>query len=144
MFCSGGINLKDPDNPRDNSENAMMVFFRDSVAWCVNQWPFKVIFLFTSCVYGYIYRLVFHVDFLNLYYHKTNHIWCHWLIYSSIWMTKSLLELASEINLQLFYFLFVYLRTDVKKPQFMTITAQRSCVLHVYTFSITLIQFTYT
>lgn len=37
----------------------------------------------------------------------------------------------------------VYLRTDVKKTLFMTITAQRPCVLHVYTFSVTLIQFTY-
>ncbi|XP_054287352.1 patched domain-containing protein 3-like [Macrosteles quadrilineatus] len=59
IFCTGGINPKDPDNPKDNPDNAMMVFFRDSVAWCVNQWPFKVIVLlvFGAYISGAIYGL---------------------------------------------------------------------------------------
>lgn len=59
LFCSGGINPKDPDNIKDNPDNAMMVFFRDSVAWCVNQWPFKVMVLavFVAYISGAIYGL---------------------------------------------------------------------------------------
>jgi len=58
-FCSGGINHKDPDNPRDNPDNCMMVFFRDVVAWCINQWPFKVMVLgvFIAYMGGAIYGL---------------------------------------------------------------------------------------
>lgn len=48
-------------------------------------------------------------------------------------MTKSLQELASEINLQLFYILFVYLRMDVKKTLFMLVQF-RGLMYYMYIF----------
>ena len=35
-FCSGGINPKDPTNPKDNRENSVMAFFRDYFAAVLN------------------------------------------------------------------------------------------------------------
>lgn len=32
MFCTGGINLDAPEDPRDNKEHCLMAFFRDKVA----------------------------------------------------------------------------------------------------------------
>lgn len=58
-------------------------------------------------------------------------------------MTKSLQELASEINLQLFYILFAYLRTDVKKTLFMLIQF-RGLVYYMFVHFQALIQFIYT
>lgn len=58
-------------------------------------------------------------------------------------MTKSLQELASEINLQLFNILFVYLKTDVKKTLFMLIQF-RGLVYYMYVHYQALIQFMYT
>lgn len=50
-FCSGGINPKDPDNPQDNPENCMMVFFRDTMAWYVNRWPIKTLIILVFAAY---------------------------------------------------------------------------------------------
>ncbi|KAL1462487.1 hypothetical protein WDU94_014318 [Cyamophila willieti] len=57
MFCSGGINPKDPDNPEDNPDNAIMVWFRDTLAWYINQWWVKVlvILIFISYLGGALY-----------------------------------------------------------------------------------------
>lgn len=57
MFCSGGINPKDPDNPEDNPDNSIMVWFRDTLAWYLNQWPVKVlvILVFISYLMGALY-----------------------------------------------------------------------------------------
>jgi hypothetical protein len=43
MFCTGGIDPADPDNPRDNKEHCIMTYFRDSMAPMLNWWPVKVI-----------------------------------------------------------------------------------------------------
>ena len=37
IFCSGGINKKDPLNAKDNRDNAVMAFFRDYVAFALNK-----------------------------------------------------------------------------------------------------------
>uniref|UniRef100_A0A0A9X8T6 Patched domain-containing protein 3 n=3 Tax=Lygus hesperus TaxID=30085 RepID=A0A0A9X8T6_LYGHE len=57
VFCTGGINPKDPDNPLDNPENALMVFFRDCIAPCLAKWPVKVliIILFAGYLAGACY-----------------------------------------------------------------------------------------
>ena len=39
LFCSGGINHDDPWNPKDNKENGMMKFFRDTIGeWLTKPW----------------------------------------------------------------------------------------------------------
>merc|ERR1719319_2107651 len=38
VFCSGGINPADPWNPRDNKDNGLMVFFRDTIGNALNKW----------------------------------------------------------------------------------------------------------
>ena len=39
LFCSGGINHDDPWNPKDNKENGMMKFFRDTIGeWLCKPW----------------------------------------------------------------------------------------------------------
>lgn len=51
MFCSGGVNPKDPDNPRDNPDNAIMVWCRDSLGWALNQWYVKILVLLAFAGY---------------------------------------------------------------------------------------------
>ncbi|GBM74894.1 Patched domain-containing protein 3 [Araneus ventricosus] len=50
LFCSGGRNPLDPDNPLDNEENMMMKFFRDKLGMFLSKKPVKfgviVVFLF--------------------------------------------------------------------------------------------------
>ena len=45
VFCSGGINEKDPWNEKDNRENVFMAFFRDFVAQALNKGSVKVVVL---------------------------------------------------------------------------------------------------
>ncbi|XP_014293320.1 patched domain-containing protein 3 [Halyomorpha halys] len=51
VFCAGGINPKDPDNPVDNPENMLMVFFRDCLAPCLSWWPVKLLILLAFAAY---------------------------------------------------------------------------------------------
>lgn len=50
-FMSGGINPSDPTNPKDNAEHAGMAFFRDKVAYILNQNIFKCFILFCYIFY---------------------------------------------------------------------------------------------
>ncbi|XP_039297069.1 patched domain-containing protein 3-like [Nilaparvata lugens] len=50
-FCSGGINPKDPDNPIDNPENALMAFFRDTLTYYLNKWQVKMLILLVFMAY---------------------------------------------------------------------------------------------
>lgn len=51
VFCSGGVNPKDPGNPRDNPDNAIMVWCRDSLGWALNQWYVKILVLLVFAGY---------------------------------------------------------------------------------------------
>nr|CAD7394216.1 unnamed protein product [Timema cristinae] len=51
IFCSGGVDPDDPNNPLDNPEHGLMVFFRDSVADVLNKWPVKVLVIAVFAVY---------------------------------------------------------------------------------------------
>ena len=51
LFCSGGINPKDPDNPVDNRENGFMAFFRDYVAVALNKKSVKALVLLVFTAY---------------------------------------------------------------------------------------------
>nr|CAD7443243.1 unnamed protein product [Timema bartmani] len=51
IFCSGGVDPDDPNNPLDNPEHGLMAFFRDSVADVLNKWPVKVLVIAVFAVY---------------------------------------------------------------------------------------------
>ncbi|XP_065559917.1 patched domain-containing protein 3-like [Artemia franciscana] len=51
IFMSGGISPDDPDNPKDNKENAAMVFFRDVLAPLLNRPAMKVSVIVIFLVY---------------------------------------------------------------------------------------------
>ncbi|KAK9502160.1 hypothetical protein O3M35_012746 [Rhynocoris fuscipes] len=51
VFLAGGINPKEPNNPKDNPDNMMMTFFRDRLAPCLNWWPIKILVLVMFAVY---------------------------------------------------------------------------------------------
>lgn len=51
VFCAGGVNPKDPDNPVDNPDNMFMVFFRDVLAPCLSWWPIKLLVLVIFAAY---------------------------------------------------------------------------------------------
>nr|CAD7574401.1 unnamed protein product [Timema californicum] len=51
IFCSGGVDPDDPNNPLDNPEHGLMAFFRDSVADVINKWPVKVLVIAVFAVY---------------------------------------------------------------------------------------------
>lgn len=51
-FCSGGVDMDDVDNPKDNQENGMMVFFRDYFAAFINNGCVK--FLIIVVFIGYL------------------------------------------------------------------------------------------
>ncbi|XP_023215985.1 patched domain-containing protein 3-like [Centruroides sculpturatus] len=52
IFCTGGVNPDDPDNPDDNKEHLLMRFFRDTVGKTLSLIPVKilVIILFVGYV----------------------------------------------------------------------------------------------
>ncbi|GLH02013.1 Patched domain-containing protein 3 [Gryllus bimaculatus] len=51
IFCSGGVDPADPDNPVDNREHGIMVFFRDRVASLLNKWQVKALVLLVFAAY---------------------------------------------------------------------------------------------
>lgn len=51
LLCTGGINPEDPDNPKDNQEHMMMIFFRDVVAAGLNKTPIKILVIFVFLIY---------------------------------------------------------------------------------------------
>lgn len=50
-FCSGGVDHNDIDNPLDNTEHGVMVFFRDYFAKCLNNTLVKVLIIFVFGAY---------------------------------------------------------------------------------------------
>ncbi|CAH1990145.1 unnamed protein product [Acanthoscelides obtectus] len=50
-FCSGGVDPKDADNPDDNKEHGMMIFFRDYFAPIINNGCVKVLIILIFGVY---------------------------------------------------------------------------------------------
>lgn len=54
IFCSGGIDLADPDNPIDNKEHCIMAFFRTTMADILNNNVVKalVIIIFLTYLAG--------------------------------------------------------------------------------------------
>ncbi|XP_066995806.2 patched domain-containing protein 3 isoform X1 [Anabrus simplex] len=50
-FCTGGVDPSDPNNPRDNREHAIMVFFRENVAAQLNKWQVKTLILLVFALY---------------------------------------------------------------------------------------------
>lgn len=57
VFCTGGINIKDADNPEDNPENSIMKWCRDRLGNSLSKWPVKilVILVFLAYLAGAIY-----------------------------------------------------------------------------------------
>lgn len=51
MFCSGGIDLADPDNPIDNKEHCIMAFFRDTMSKYLNNGFFKALVIVVFLAY---------------------------------------------------------------------------------------------
>ena len=51
MLCTGGRNPTDPDNPKDNEEHMMIVFFRDYLAAALNRPLVKVLVIVCFLVY---------------------------------------------------------------------------------------------
>lgn len=50
-FCSGGVDPDDMDNPVDNPEHGMMIFFRDYFAAVLNNGFFKLLVIVVFGVY---------------------------------------------------------------------------------------------
>ncbi|PRD35698.1 UNVERIFIED_CONTAM: Ptchd3 [Trichonephila clavipes] len=51
LFCTGGRNPLDPDNPIDNQENMMMKFFRDKLGVFLSKKPVKFVIIVSFLVY---------------------------------------------------------------------------------------------
>uniref|UniRef100_T1KCZ8 SSD domain-containing protein n=1 Tax=Tetranychus urticae TaxID=32264 RepID=T1KCZ8_TETUR len=51
LLCTGGRNQDDPDNPEDNEEHAMMLFFRDTLAAALNRPIIKCLVIFIFLIY---------------------------------------------------------------------------------------------
>lgn len=51
LFCTGGRNPKDPDNPLDNQENMMMKFFRDKLGVFLSKTSVKLVIIVMFLVY---------------------------------------------------------------------------------------------
>ena len=51
MFCAGGVDKENPLNPKDNRENGVMVFFRDSLGPILNKAWFKAIIILVFLAY---------------------------------------------------------------------------------------------
>ena len=54
LFCSGGVNPDDPCNPLDNSDNMVMVFFRDYIGGALNNSKIKSLVLFLFVCYMFV------------------------------------------------------------------------------------------
>lgn len=50
-LCTGGVNPNDPDNPVDNREHAMMIFFRDAWGGILSIFPVKIFVILVFLVY---------------------------------------------------------------------------------------------
>ena len=51
LFLAGGISPTDPDNPRDNKDEKIMLFFRDVVTPCLNFIPMKILIIISFGLY---------------------------------------------------------------------------------------------
>lgn len=51
VFCSGGVDHNDPDNPLDNKDHGVMVFFRDYFAKFINNGFVKFIIIVIFGIY---------------------------------------------------------------------------------------------
>ena len=51
IMCTGGRDPADPDNPIDNKEHSMMIFFRDVLAEGLNKPMIKVLVIFVFLIY---------------------------------------------------------------------------------------------
>lgn len=51
MFCSGGIDIADPDNPIDNKEHCIMAFFRDTMSKYLNNGFIKALVIVVFLIY---------------------------------------------------------------------------------------------
>lgn len=51
MFCSGGIDPADPDNPIDNQEHCIMAFFRTTMADLLNNSAVKALVIAVFIIY---------------------------------------------------------------------------------------------
>lgn len=51
LLCTGGRNPTDPDNPKDNREHMMMIFFRDVLAVALNRPFIKFLVIVVFLVY---------------------------------------------------------------------------------------------
>lgn len=50
-MCTGGVDPDDPDNPLDNQEHGLMVFFRDYLAAFINNSFVKAMIILIFAVY---------------------------------------------------------------------------------------------
>ncbi|KAJ8679532.1 hypothetical protein QAD02_015319 [Eretmocerus hayati] len=50
-FCTGGVDPDDPDNPIDNPEHGCMSWFRDYLAWALNQPLIKLLIIIIFGIY---------------------------------------------------------------------------------------------
>lgn len=51
LLCTGGRNPADPDNPKDNKEHMMMIFFRDVLAVALNRPIIKFLVILVFLIY---------------------------------------------------------------------------------------------
>lgn len=51
LLCTGGRNPNDPDNPKDNKEHLMMIFFRDHLAVALNRPLIKLLVITMFLIY---------------------------------------------------------------------------------------------
>ncbi|XP_022235299.1 patched domain-containing protein 3-like, partial [Limulus polyphemus] len=51
LLCTGGLNENDPDNPIDNQEHALMIFFRDTLGGALSVLPVKTFIIMLFFVY---------------------------------------------------------------------------------------------
>jgi len=51
VFLAGGISPTDPDNPRDNKDEKIMLFFKDVVTPCLNFIPMKILIIISFGLY---------------------------------------------------------------------------------------------
>ncbi|KAH7645581.1 patched domain-containing protein 3-like [Dermatophagoides farinae] len=54
LLCTGGRNPNDPDNPKDNKEHMMMIFFRDVLAESLNRPLVKLLVISVFLIYLFI------------------------------------------------------------------------------------------
>ena len=67
MFCAGGVDKENPLNPKDNRENGVMVFFRDSLGPILNKAWFKAIIILVTtelCSKVIIGRIIHFISYI--------------------------------------------------------------------------------